>query len=389
MNYSERSNTGDNTPSFSLWFWFLLPVLFVGLSGIFCEGIFRYFHLGEGKVWGITWEKGYYKYIPHGKAGDKSLFDNANYDYPMHIGKHGFRYPEFIDEPKHDIIRIISVGDSTTFGPKILDNNTYAALIAKYLKTLAPSGDFESLNMGMPMSHSGHTLALVKNELVQYKPQFITCYTGVNDSLSFLYSANPASEIYNWLYNHSEFGVWVTKQIKNFIRKERKTGQTLLGKTHNDHIEDAYQKTRSFFFKNILAMYKVCAEYGIRFIMIKQPSRPMEYVDMSQEFLALPFAKKKDVMEDKLSKQNHLTLLEAKFLIQARIMEELPNFCQENDIIMVDFTPIMDHHPDWFLGHVHFNENAHNALAELLAKRIYKEVTSRSIFKASIRDQSE
>jgi lysophospholipase L1-like esterase len=69
---------------------------------------------------------------------------------PVHINDHGTRGPDFIVPKPPNTIRILSLGDSRTFGWGLSDNETYSALLQDRLqKTLGDSRKIEVINAGV------------------------------------------------------------------------------------------------------------------------------------------------------------------------------------------------------------------------------------------------
>ncbi|MEW5693533.1 MAG: hypothetical protein AB1765_09595 [Candidatus Hydrogenedentota bacterium] len=64
-------------------------------------------------------------------------------------------------------------------------------------------------------------------------------------------------------------------------------------------------------------------------------------------------------------------------------MRELPSVCMGNNIMFIDFSPVMDNHPDWFIDHVHIKKEANFVLAELIAQKLLSIMKKESSFKST------
>jgi lysophospholipase L1-like esterase len=102
----------------------------------------------------------------------------------MRINSKGFRGPEFSEEKKHDIYRIINMGNSCTFGVGVPYKETYSGWLESILTSQAtPLKKYEVINAGIPGYSSLQGLRYLKNEIIKYKPDIITVLYGLNDYL--------------------------------------------------------------------------------------------------------------------------------------------------------------------------------------------------------------
>jgi len=94
----------------------------------------------------------------------------------IRINKHGFRGPELVRGEK---IRIMCVGDSTTFGPPV-EKNTYPHIVQAKLVKRRLSRSAEVINAGVS-GHSTYNMLFRINRLLRYKPHVVILYVGFND----------------------------------------------------------------------------------------------------------------------------------------------------------------------------------------------------------------
>ena len=99
----------------------------------------------------------------------------------LRINSRGFRGAEFTPEKPHGVVRIITLGDSVTFG-LAGDGCHYPAALQRRFDEEAP-GRVEVINAGVEGYDSQDALRLLDLQLVEYAPDLITVMIGWNDLL--------------------------------------------------------------------------------------------------------------------------------------------------------------------------------------------------------------
>ena len=99
------------------------------------------------------------------------------------INSEGFRGPEFMKNKPDNTYRIIAVGDSTTFGTGVTYENTWPIILEKKLQNLSKSKNIEVINAGSGIAMSLKQSKLIKEKLVDYKPDLIIAFGGQSDMI--------------------------------------------------------------------------------------------------------------------------------------------------------------------------------------------------------------
>lgn len=99
------------------------------------------------------------------------------------INSQGFRGPDFSRSKGGLIlIRIISIGDSCTFGDGSSQYEfTYPRLLEKKLNSIHSANIFQVINAGVPGYTSHQCWLYFKNKLLELNPDIIILYCGWND----------------------------------------------------------------------------------------------------------------------------------------------------------------------------------------------------------------
>jgi lysophospholipase L1-like esterase len=95
----------------------------------------------------------------------------------------GFRGGEVSADRSPRGVRILAVGDSSTFGYGARDDETYPAVLQRLLSKRFPGRSVEVINAGTPGWSSGNGAAFLAREGLAWKPDAVLIYFGYNEQL--------------------------------------------------------------------------------------------------------------------------------------------------------------------------------------------------------------
>jgi len=98
------------------------------------------------------------------------------------INSLGMRGPEPGSKAPGEV-RILSLGESSTFGVGVSDGETYSALLPELLESLLPGATVTVLNAGVSAYSSFQSLKLLENRGLALEPDVVLFYHEVNDYL--------------------------------------------------------------------------------------------------------------------------------------------------------------------------------------------------------------
>ena len=126
-------------------------------------------------------QRGYSKYYPNQERVD---YDPQSGEiFEVTINDRGFRGVDFNTRKAPGVVRVVSLGASSTFGYYSRDEQTYPALLELELDTRCRDHqDYEVINLGIPHLDSTHIAALFQSEGAILEPDIVTFYEGVNDT---------------------------------------------------------------------------------------------------------------------------------------------------------------------------------------------------------------
>ena len=124
--------------------------------------------------------------------------------------KNGYRGKRPCQDCPKDLLRIVTMGGSSTYGvPMFYSRYAYAEVLGKLLKERLPDKNFEVLNGGIPGYGITQIIDSLKEVVIKDKPQIVTICAWFNDS----------SNIPNWysLGNSSDIEGYKQAKLLEFI----------------------------------------------------------------------------------------------------------------------------------------------------------------------------
>jgi hypothetical protein len=182
-----------------IWFHYSLYYLYYGFHEVAGGAVISPWSTNTGK---------HYKFPPHhvlqGAAGQAS--EKAS------INSLGVRGPEFQPIIPAGVFRIISMGESSTFGFRNSDGGTYPFQLEELFQQHSASLKVEVINAGFPYYNTGSILSLLREELVHYSPDILTLYVAYNDA-GWPLEVGSLSRTIFWIQQHSIVYVFLKTYI--------------------------------------------------------------------------------------------------------------------------------------------------------------------------------
>jgi lysophospholipase L1-like esterase len=155
---------------------------------------------GSIRIWALYFRTPYERY--NARTGRLELVPNLRYTnsrgQEFRINSKGFVGPEFDDQPRPGVYRIIALGDSCTFGTGLWQSN-YSSILERLVNREAPSRRFEVINAGIEGYNSTFALSRIRDELLRYGPHLVIIYIGWNDLMKTDPEHASRVDEYSWL----------------------------------------------------------------------------------------------------------------------------------------------------------------------------------------------
>jgi len=311
-------------------------------------------------------QTGYFKYFPHQKRRD---FDENNELFDVTINNYGFRGRDFQIEKPRDILRVVTLGASSTFGHYDRDHETYPFYLEQKLKiALAASGDrcglrdVEVINLGIPHLVSDNILHLFREEGLALKPDVVTFYEGINDasanSSSLAWENRPAYyratyKLKKWLISFALLHEFIRSTNAEFDRAE----------------VQAYIGDRpSRFIGNVREIRDLSTSQGAVFLAITQQAQSSRYPDEARK--GVTYRQEVDEFMNDLEAGKTIGRLALFLVTHSKIMDALREWSVRESVPLVDGIALLDRRRDLLASWVHLKAQGNEILSAALAEKI-------------------
>lgn len=148
---------------------------------------------------------------------------------PVHVNSHGTRGPEFPVEKPADTIRILSLGDSRTFGWGLTENETYSGQLQQLLQEQAgKTKKVEVINAGVNAWSYMQMLVYFREEGIKFNPDYViladanlwTQFSEKNDP-EFVKKFLFRVRLKNFLRRFATYHYIVEVKLKDFYERQR------------------------------------------------------------------------------------------------------------------------------------------------------------------------
>jgi lysophospholipase L1-like esterase len=337
-----------------LWFDYSQYYLYYGFHGL------------VGRVGISPWSTNtgqHYKFPSHyvlqGAAGQAS--ETAS------INGLGFRGPEFQAIKPAGVFRIISMGESSTFGFHNSDTGTYPFQLENLFRQYPGGAKIEVINAGFPYYNSGSILSLFSEEIVNYNPDVLTLYNAFND-VGWPFDIGISSRAILWVHQHSIIYLLMKDYLitdRLVLGLNRKLQKLLPQNMDYTAFENEISLTSTRYRENMKAVIGLAKSKAIPVILIKQPmtTRHNRYASLSYE-------EEYNAVLVRFSEKKRLTSQELQLIRHHHLIKELEKIAEEENLPMVDNIAIVDQDRRRLASWVHLTEEGNLRLAEALKSAI-------------------
>lgn len=295
----------------------------------------------------------------------------GNTPQPARINNHGFRGADFEAAKPADVVRVIAMGESSTFGYEDSDTGTYPFLLEREFANDGVGGKrVEVLNCGMPHANSDNIRAMLEQELIGYEPDLLTLMCGYNDAqhplaetagAKFSRLANEYSAAYAGLRKTME-----KAQLAQLDHKWSAYGENVTSEKVALQLALHERMTRN----NLRAILMLARDRHVPIVLIRQTMTG--YFEAEKRGQAPPerptYAAETARVADKLAAKGALYGYEARLHIHRKLMDIVEEFAREFGVPLVDNAALVDADPARYLvTTVHLSEDANLRLARALA----------------------
>jgi hypothetical protein len=344
---------------------------------------------GDASIRTMSHRSKYWKYYPHQIRYTRDK-ENGGV-IRAGINSFGFRGHEFDRQKPADVIRVATLGASSTFGFSVRDAQTYPYFLEQILNQRCHPGErYEVINLGIPHLKSDQLQALFCAECLPLNPDIVTFYEGVNDSWNSpiresklqkgcwtlrkrLRSFSPLRRAFPFLRDHFVAALLIDGCSKRHDVK-------FLKEDFEKHIVGKSEK----FVRNVAEICTACQRRNIRFIVISQQAKSFHVP--RETIRGVTYQEEAELVRQKLLRHHHLTDHEVYFLTHQILMQDLKRWAIANQASYIDGIRILNQRRDVLVSWVHLNAEGNRMLAEAIATEILAQVRKTAAKKNSARD---
>lgn len=314
-------------------------------------------------------QSGYSKYFPHQKRRD---FEKGGEPFDVTINAHGFRGHDWAVAKEPGVLRVVTLGASSTFGYHNRDEDTYPAQLEALLASSCPGRRVEVINLGIPHLTAAQILALFLAEGLALEPDVVTFYEGINDATRVrkqrtaiataknqLGQVDVLGDVYRALKGASIAVAFVDEKL---VRRNRSL-------TRQD-LEINVEAKLQAFVPNLDRLREACVERGIHLIVASQQVQSLSA--SREELRELTYAQEQERVRRKLDEQGSVGAIEVSFLTHRELMDDLERWAQRTGVEYVDGIEALDGHRDRLVSWVHLDRDGNLRLAEALGEAILR-----------------
>jgi hypothetical protein len=321
-------------------------------------------------------KRGYFKFFPNETKYIKDI--DSGKIFPVTINSHGFRGKEFTISKPDNVIRVLTLGASSTFGFFNKDDETYPYLLEQRLNKLCHGPKrFEVINFAIPDIGVFEIRAMFVAEGLVLHPDVITFYEGRNDSARILPTdfrqARRSATSTGWLQ-----GVWNattrTFILARFVDEQFAAHTQVSAEDALESLGNISATTSEEFLFDLDKIRKVAERRNILFIVANQQANSKSWFGIpaaqriSQK--GVTYADEVAGIEHILQRGEAISGYEFDFLIHARLMRDLRNWAEKNKLPFVDIISLLDQERQHLVSWVHLDAYANGLVADALAHEI-------------------
>jgi lysophospholipase L1-like esterase len=307
---------------------------------------------------------GYSKYFPNEPRHDYD--PRTGRRFSVRINSDGFRGGDFPDVKEPGVLRVVTLGASSTFGHNNRDDETYPFYLQGVLNERCPEHRYEVFNLGIPHLDSTGILALFRGEALRLDPDVVTFYEGMNDCTHReerhhvrrkLRRVTPLRAVFRAARDR----ILLVKFLDDAVRPRLRTYDA-------DEVEAHRAGRARRFVENVAAIRADCRARGMTFLVATQMSK--SYLVPEREIRGTTCREEEELIRRKLERGEGIGPIELYFLTHAGITTEVRKWAADTGVPLVDVIAALDERRDVLTSWVHLTPEGNRMIAEAFADSI-------------------
>ena len=316
---------------------------------------------------------GYRKFFPNEEKYHRD--SETGESFRIGINSKGFRGPEIEETKPEGVIRILTLGASSTFGFFNRDDETYPSQLQKNLEKRCPDKIFEVINFAIPKSTADNIRSMLIAEGIRLRPDIMTFYEGRNDSdkthpMDFKGGKTdhgaPQATIWDYLTDKLVVSRFVDQLISTRAKHE-------VAGVH-ESLESTAGRTSREFLGDLEAIRKLAENYNIHLIVANQQASSQSWfqvpLEKRKKMKGLTYRQEAEQIHYRIAQGQSISGYEFNFLIHQRLMQDLEDWAVANKLPFVDIIGLLDKKRDHLISYVHLDSYANGLIAASFGSEI-------------------
>ena len=345
---------------------FIFIILFAELNlRVFASILLSPRHLTHGIPAFVDFKAGIYKFggnwgiqpVPRPIPGQTYRVPLSSGEIALaRINNAGFRGADFSIQKSKGVIRIATMGASSTFGFGNRDDETYPHQLQEMLNIACPTiTKFEVYNFGIPFMTSAG-IASIYNEIASgYNPDLVTFYEGVNDT-----GEGPEttfSRYWDWMRSYSLIVEILNVPVIGYLQSY----------SQSDIDQGISQMTQEFI-ANVESIAKNSTlNSGAKFIVATQQAK--SYIVPVESIKGVTYENEYQIVRQK-AETDRVGLWALRFARHHELMHALRSWAMDSGFELVELQAALDLDRDYLTSWVHLNKDGNAIIARILADKI-------------------
>jgi len=315
---------------------------------------------------------GYSKYFPRQKRVMRDWKNVEEFD--VAINQNGFRGRDFDVVKGAGVIRIVTLGASSTFGYGDRDDETYPVILERFLNEESGNRPYEVINLGIPHLSIEQNLALFMNEALPLTPDIVTFYEGANDArveegLGPVSTERASNRLVAGVENWFKLGQHMIffNTLTGWVIYNTWAQHTTYG-YDGPYLAQSLNKQAAAFVQRLDRLRDVCQRNGIVFILANQQMKsslvPVERIR------GITYADEVKLVKARLAEQGRLGHDPWKMIFHEALMSKAREWAVAGGVPFVDVIHAMDQDRDQLTSYVHLSPKGNAIVARELSKAI-------------------
>lgn len=311
--------------------------------------------------------QGYTKFFPNELKTTQD--PDSGERIPVRINGSGFRGADFAPTKAPGVVRVLTLGSSSTFGYYNPDDATYPVLMERALNAACGGTPrFEVINFAVPHATAEKVAAMFLAEGVALAPDAVTFYEGRNDSTLAADRGGPVERAY---------AVATRRLLLVALVDQLLVGERVSLTDPTLKFEPYAAERSGVFLGHVARILDAARARKIVFVAANQQATSRSPLPHDQEdrlkLKGVTYAQETGEIRRRLDRGERVSSFEYSLLVHQRLMQDLRQWAERERLPFVDVIDALDQDRHLLLSWVHLHPDANRVIATRFAEALQRQ----------------